>query len=282
MSGGYRLGVDIGVNSLGWCMFRLDGEGRPSGILDLGVRIFTDGRDPQKGTSLAGDRRVARSMRRRRDRYLLRRDDLMKALIRHGLMPADEKARKALEALDPYALRARGLDEALPLHHFGRALFHLHQRRGFKSNRKTDKGDEKEAGKIKTAISKLQQQMTESGARTLGEYLHKRHERREPVRARLRGEGAKAEYELYPQRAMLEAGCDGRWRKQAAVHSELTDAARDDIRRVMFRQRPLRPVDPGKCTLDPTDKRAPAALPIAQDFRIVQELANLAVVNADF
>lgn len=277
----YRLGIDIGVNSLGWCALRLGPDGEPVGILDIGVRLFTDGRDPKRGTSLAVDRRVARSMRRRRDRYLLRRADLMEALVKHDLMPADEAERKRLAALDPYELRAKGLDHALPLHHFGRALFHLHQRRGFKSNRKTDKGKDSDKGKIKSAISRLQQAMTETGARTLGEYLHRRHAERQPVRARLRGEGAKAEYELYPQRAMLEAEFDALWSAQAKFHPELTDAVRDDIRDILFRQRPLRPVDPGKCALDPSDPRAPAALPIAQDFRIWQELANLKIIEPD-
>src|SRR6185437_5021873 len=141
----YRLGIDIGTNSLGWCAIDLDRDGAPRGIRRIGVRIFSDGRDPQSGTSLAVDRRGPRQQRRRRDRLIARRDRLMDALIRHGLMPAVEGERKRLQEADPYELRARGLDEALTLHELGRALFHLDQRRGFKSNRKTDRaGDEAE------------------------------------------------------------------------------------------------------------------------------------------
>jgi CRISPR-associated endonuclease Csn1 len=281
MSPVYRLGIDIGVNSLGWCAFKLDPSGEPAGILDLGVRLFADGRDPKRGTSLAVDRRVARSMRRRRDRYLLRRSDLMEALIRHGLMPKDAAERKKLEHFDPYESRAKGLDDKLPLHHFGRAIFHLNQRRGFKSNRKADKGKDDDKGKIKSAVSRLRKAMGETGARTLGEYLYRRHIERKPVRARLRGEGAKAEYELYPQRAMLEAEFDLLWAAQKKFHPDIKEEARAEIRNILFRQRPLRPVDPGKCVLDPSDPRALAALPVAQDFRIWQELANLKIVAPD-
>ena len=285
----YRLGIDIGTNSLGWCVLDLSADEIPVAIRDIGVRIFPDGRDPQSGTSLAVDRRMARGMRRRRDRYLLRRGDLMKALIRHDLMPADEPARKQLEIVDPYELRARGLDEALTLHQLGRAIFHLGQRRGFRSNRKTDKADEKESGKIKQAASRLDQKMAESGARTLGEFFCRRRRKGKPVRVRLRGEGAKAEYDFYPQRAMLEAEFDLLWEAQAGHHpNQLTDKARKDLRRIIFRQRLLRPVEPGKCALDPaSDKddsggfRAPWALPIAQRFRIYQELANLRIVQPD-
>ena len=56
----YRLGLDIGTSSIGWCLLELDGNGEPAGIRDIGVRLFSDGRDPQSGTSLAVDRREAR------------------------------------------------------------------------------------------------------------------------------------------------------------------------------------------------------------------------------
>ena len=55
-----RLGLDIGTNSIGWCLYEGDA------IKDIGVRIFSDGRDPKSGASLAVDRREARSARRRR------------------------------------------------------------------------------------------------------------------------------------------------------------------------------------------------------------------------
>jgi CRISPR-associated endonuclease Csn1 len=283
MNAPYRLGLDVGTNSLGWCALRLDPVGEPVGILDLGARIFADGRDPQKGTSLAVDRRLARQARRRRDRFVRRRDDLMDALVRHGLMPADAVARKALEALDPYALRARGLDEELPPHAFGRALFHLHQRRGFRSIRQAaDRGKDKEAGKISAAIEKLTADMAASGARTLGEHMHRLREAGDPVRARLRGEGAKAAYDLYPQRAMVEAEFDLLWARQAAAKpAALTPEAGAAIRAVMFRQRPLKPVEPGRCRYLPEEPRAPWALPAAQTFRILQDVGNLRIELPD-
>ena len=285
----YRLGIDLGSNSLGWCALALDADGNPNGVLDIGVRLFTDGRDPKTGTSLAADRRIARQMRRRRDRYLKRRTRLMATLVRHGLMPADPTERKKLEALDPYALRAQGLDERLEPYALGRALFHLNQRRGFKSSRKTDKGsDDKERGKIDSGIRRLREALAETGSWTIGDYLHRRHEtrddqgRRLPVRVRPVGKGAKAEYPFYPLRALVEEEFDRLWAKQAEYHPALlTDAAKAEIRNTIFHQRPLRPVDPGRCTLDPSDERAPWALPLAQRFRILKELNNLRIVARD-
>jgi len=278
----YRLGIDLGVNSLGWCALTLDRDGNPNGILDIGVRLFTDGRAPKTGTSLAADRRIARQMRRRRDRYLKRRTRLMTLLVRHGLMPADPDERKKLEALDPYELRARGLDERLEPFAFGRALFHLNQRRGFKSSRKTDKGDDKERGKIDAGARKLKEALVESGLRTLGEYLYKRHVAREAVRVRPIGKGAKAEYPFYPLRALVEDEFERLWSKQAEFHPDLLTAdAKAAIKEAIFFQRPLRPVDPGRCTLDPTDERAPWALPLAQRFRMLQEINHLEIIGRD-
>ena len=73
----YRLALDVGANSLGWCVYLMDGEDEPCAIKRLGSRIFSDGRDPKTLTSLAADRRLARQARRRRDRVLKRRQRLM-------------------------------------------------------------------------------------------------------------------------------------------------------------------------------------------------------------
>jgi CRISPR/Cas system Type II protein with McrA/HNH and RuvC-like nuclease domain len=51
-----RLGLDIGSNSIGWCLIEDDTH-----IVALGSRIFSDGRDPKSGASLAVDRRLARA-----------------------------------------------------------------------------------------------------------------------------------------------------------------------------------------------------------------------------
>ena len=275
----YRLALDIGTNSIGWCTFELNPKKLPEKIIQMGVRVFPDGRDAKTKTSLAVDRRLARGARVRRDRYLRRRKELMDGLVAHGLMPAEVAAQKALENLDPYELRTKGLSHELTMHEFGRCIFHINQRRGFKSNRKTDK--DKDAGKIKPAIAQLKKLMRDMDARTYGEFLFKRREAGDTVRSRLRGTGAKADYEFYPERALLEEEFNALWETQAQYHSELTDEARGKLFDIIFYQRPLKPVEPGPCTLDPKQPRAPRALPVAQQFRIYQELNHLRIIDAE-
>ncbi len=291
----YRLALDLGSTSLGWAFFRLDTAGSPSAIVKAGVRIFSDGRNPKDGSSLAVTRRAARAMRRRRDRLLKRKARMLAALERHGFFPQEEVARKALEKLNPYELRARGLEVTLKPEEFGRALFHLNQRRGFQSNRKTDRKDS-DSGALKQAIGTLRAQMHESGCRTVGEWFWKARMEQKPegvkgqgVRARYRetpfttDEGKKRidkRYDLYVDRAMVAQEFDALWAAQAAFNPALfNEAARVELRDILLHQRKLRPVQPGRCTLVPEEPRALLALPSTQRFRIYQEVNHLRVLH---
>ena len=270
----YRLGLDMGTNSIGWAAIKLDEKSSPCGVLDMGVRIFPDGRNPRDETSNAVQRRVARGQRRRRDRYIERRDDLINALVEYGLMPSDEEERKRIandaEHFDPYALRARALDHPLEPYELGRSLFHLDQRRGFKSNRKAEGDDENEAKKTRADISELRRRIEESGARTLGEYLARRRKKGKSVRAR-------PDMGLYPDRAMYEEEFD-KIREAQESHQALLPDQWNKLRNfIIFFQRPLKPVDPGWCLFEDNEQRAARALPVFQEFRMLTEVANLKI-----
>ena len=279
----------MGTNAIGWAALALEGEcGRPTRIVSCGVRVFSDGRNPKDGQSKATIRRLPRQQRRLRDRYLKRRRRFMEALIRHGLMPGEAAARKRLETIDPWTLRVRGLDEKLGLHEFGRALFHLQQRRGFRSNRRTDRVQQPESGKIGAAAAALTRRMQASGTRTVGEYLARPRTKngvtdhaaaaRHPVRVRLSGRGAGAAYDFFPTREMVEQEFLALWRAQREFHGgALTNAARDELRDILCFQRELRPQEAGTCTLDPSESRAPRALPSVQRLRVFRDINELRI-----
>lgn len=278
----YRLGLDLGSSSIGWCLIRLDAQDKPHAIIRMGVRIFPDGRNPKDGSSLAVTRRQARQMRRRRDRLLKRKQRMLSALVRLGFFPQDHMKRKELVELDPYTLRKKGLYETLTGAEFARALFHINQRRGFLSNRKTDKKDT-ESGALKKAIKDLREKLQKENCQTLGEWLANRHEARLSVRARLRGRTQKDKaYDFYADRAMIEHEFDVLWAKQHTFNPTLfNEGARKELKDILLHQRPLKPVKPGRCTLLPQEERAPLALPSTQRFRIYQELNNLRVLTPD-
>ena len=277
----YRLGLDVGTNSLGWAVVELNDDNDIVGVIDMGSRIFSDGRKPKDKQSLAVDRRIARQARRRRDRFIRRRQRLMRQLVEFNLFPSSELDRKALEEIDPWEIRARALDEKVSLPELARAIFHLNQRRGFKSGRIQEADGDNEGGMVKDAIKRTADEMMNAKVRTLGEYLYYRKEDNLSVRARPSSDGSS--YSLYVDRSMIEKEFDLLWASQQRFHGsvELSQAAFEALKDTILYQRPLKPVDPGWCSYEEGEPRAPLALPMSQQFRMLQELNHLRIVRND-
>jgi CRISPR-associated endonuclease Csn1 len=270
----YRLGLDLGANSIGWCALRLDAERTPDALIDMGVRVYPDGRNPKDNTSLAADRRLPQAMRRNRDRYLQRRTVLLNALTRYGLMPEDPQLRGDVAKLDPYVLRAHALHCQLAPFELGRVLFHLNQSRGFKSNRKVDRNTN-DLGPVQKATKDTVEKLKSEGHQTYGSWLAARHAAGDTVRVRLAGSGKTAAYPFYPTRALIEQEFATIWTAQAAWNVALTEEMRQALHHIIFHQRPLKAVPVGKCWLETGQLRAPRALPTAQRYRIAQTVVHL-------
>lgn len=268
----WRIACDLGTNSLGTTAFSLRGN-EIDDVIHLGSRIFSDGRDASRASNNM-DRRHYRLQSRAFERRARRKGSLVTLLTRLGLAPADGTARSMQAALDPYTLRKRAIDAHLAAFEFGRVLTSLNRRRGFKSNRLEAEEDAAESGKIESGVRALEAAIKESGARTLGEYLYNRRMAGKPVRVRLAGIGKDAAYDIYPSRAMLEAEFDVLWKRQAR-HLGLTDADGAALRARIFHQRPLKAIEPGRCTFLRGEPRAAKAHPLAQRFEIVQKVNNL-------
>ena len=267
-----RLGLDLGTNSIGWALFRLsDGEPHePIELVDGGVLIHADGRNPKDRASNAAKRREKRGPRRNRDRAILRQRRVANQLHDLGLLPDDEDARIATRGLDPACLRSQALVRPLTRYELGRVLLSFATRRGFKSNRRAGKAGED--GKIRKDTKELRSRMAQTGDRTIGEYLWRRRSRKKKdktIRARL-GNG------LYPDRQIVKDELDQIQAAQAP-HHDITDEHWDTIIGTLLHQRDLRPVERGRCTLIPAEYRAYRAYPLFQEFRIWQEVLNVQV-----
>lgn len=128
----------------------------------------------------------------------------------------------------PYALRCHALDGEMSPLALGRAIYHLAQRRGYRSNRKTETSDE-ERGAVATGISSLEQAIESTGSRTLGEYFSTLDPEEERIRGRWTG------------REMFQHEFAMIWAKQAALQPKLcTDELRDQLQEAIFHQRPLK------------------------------------------
>lgn len=173
----YALGLDIGIGSVGWAVLRNQPNGEPDRIQDLGVRIFDKAEQPKTGASLAAPRRDARSARRRLRRHRHRLERIRYLMEQRGMMSvSDIQAMYAAGGFQksPYQLRAEALDRPLSKEEAVRVLIHLAQRRGYKSNSTAEAAkDEKETGKVKTAIEENRRCMAEHDYRTVGEMMYR-------------------------------------------------------------------------------------------------------------
>ncbi|MBX7047409.1 MAG: hypothetical protein K1X86_16395 [Ignavibacteria bacterium] len=127
------LGLDIGTNSIGWCLIENGKE-----IIDTGIRIFPKGVNySTKGKEISKNalRRDARSIRRLYDRYKQRRKILVKLLRVLEMMPSEQMQN--LPSMELYGLRKKALDKKISLQELGRIFLLLNQRRGFKSSKKS-------------------------------------------------------------------------------------------------------------------------------------------------
>ncbi len=265
----YILGIDVGTTSLGWCLLN-SMKGEPTAIQDMGVRIFSDGRNAQQ-EPLAVTRRDARGMRRRLDRCLERKQNLINYLIDIGLMPSSSEERKRLEQLNPYFIRDNASKKEVTKYELGRALIHICQRRGFKSNRKSDKNNN-DRGEMKTSILELYQKIKDSGCYTFGQYLYQLQQQDEHARLRVDTSVVKNKnhYNFYPDRKLYEDEVD-----LILSHQTLSDKEIKDIKHIIFFQRPLKKAVVGKCIFEEAELRAPKASPTFQKFRYLQTLNNL-------
>ncbi len=289
------LALDLGAESVGWALCKIDPDDIPCEVIAIGAHSFDaavdgsieDGKDESK----AKTRRDARLPRRQLWRRQRRLAKIYRTLMSAGLLPAcDPKAPAerdgALKALDAqlqpkftagdrvsdhlltYRLRAAALDGPLNPHELGRALYHLGQRRGFLSNRKSGPKKDEDAGKVKEGIAALWDEMAASGARTLGEHFS----RIDPEATRIR--------KRWTHRKMYLDEFEAIWQAQAAHHPALTDEFKARLHAALFHQRPLKSQKHliGKCEChDPGRRRAALSLRISQQFRMLQKVNDLLI-----
>ena len=302
------LGLDLGTSSIGWALIEEGDERTHSRLIDTGVRIFTEGLDAfdtGKESSRNENRRVARGMRRQTARRVRRRKLLTNGLIEAGLWPVASEEQKELLSLDPYELRFRAIDANQRLKPFelGRIFLALSRRRGFQSNRKSDKTDNEVDGLLKEIAINEQ---SAAGSETLGAWLHKKHEsmdhrnrteddhvrKRHLSRKQYRDEFAKIweiQKIIHPDlfNDKLRFGEEGPsvypCKPKSRDQSKITLLRQFGIEGLVFFQRRMywNTSIIGKCELEPKKKRCPLADRRYQRFRIWQDVNNLRYIDPE-
>ena len=283
------LGIDTGTNSLGWAIVEKHDEEYK--LLEKGVNIFQEGVKIEKGIELskAAERTEHRSTRVRYYRIKIRKIRLLKILSDHQLCPHVSSQELSLwrhrniypknelllqwESTDdevdknPYTFRYKCLTEKLDLtdptqrYILGRALYHINQRRGFLSNRKSE--DSEEDGTVKTGINDLTQAIENAGCKYLGEYFYHLYHKGEKIRNHYT---ARNEHYLKEFKAICE--------KQ-----QLDDSLVKELENAIFFQRPLKSQKGlvGHCVFEPKKTKCPASHPLFEEFRMLQFVNNIKI-----
>ena len=292
----WRLALDLGTNSLGWTALGLDKlkdseKLEVKKIIDMGVRIFSDGREAKTGTPLNEARRDARQMRRQRDRKIRRKNAMLNFLINNALMPRERAEQVAVARFDPYTLRAEALKRKLEPFELGRVMMQFSIRRGFKSSRKEQSANTAEQkgmlGGVDSLKSLVKTQKKEWEERdeeaenkkiTLGQWLCKQREAGNSVRFKAKIEKTKIEYSFYPSREMYEAEFAAIKEKQEKYYDELNW---ERLHWLIFFQRPLKRPERGRCQFYTDQERGYRAFTSAHRFRILQDINNLRHYNEE-
>lgn len=179
------LGLDLGTNSIGWALINEE-KNLLTDIKGMGCRIIPEKdehRDFESGRDISKNaiRRQKRGSRRLSERYKQRRDNLLKVckileIIPKGLEPlfvnnsfdgkillphgAFKKGDSQFKPHELFELRTKGLTEKISLEELFRIIYHLNQRRGFKSNKKAIAQEAEDGEAISAEDGKKKQEIT--------------------------------------------------------------------------------------------------------------------------
>lgn len=308
----YRLGLDLGTNSIGWAVVDITTLDRPE-LLDAGVRLFPDGRMPAKGgpvgEPLAVERRNARAARRQRDRRKRRQKLVLNLLDRSGYVPISREARREwLRGQDDDSFRV-----VIQSRRLGNRVFDVIAGILGKQSPEQSAKEEKLLGTnpyylrsqaLERALSKY-----ELGRVLMHLALHRgfksnrkadssdaeASQQYEKIR-NLKSEIASLGYEtlgqylwarhvagdpvrfrpnqstLYPDRQLYHDEFSAIRREQERHHENLDW---DRIEELIYYQRPLHPQERGRCRYYPDEERTFVDMPSFTRFRYFQELRNL-------
>lgn len=298
----YTLGLDIGIASIGWAVLLNDCDGEPFKIERLGVRTF-DLAEGDKGASPASKRREARGQRRVTRRRKHRKERIKNLIHNSNIMPREQIAelmqRGRFES-SVYELRVEALERRLSDEEIVRLMLHYAQRRGYRSNSKSEEAKKgSDSGKVKAAISANRAVMQEHSYRAIGEMLLKDEKFWET-----RPDGSRVfvphnspdNYRATVERSMVEEEIRLVFQRQRELGTAwLTEEFEEKYLSIWGGQRNFDEGPGGnskyggdqiekmlgRCTFEPNEYRAPKGSYSAEYFRLLQDANNLRLTSAD-
>lgn len=295
---GYRIGLDLGITSVGWAVLEDDTKGNPKRIIDLGSRIFDAAENPKDGSPLAEPRRNARGLRRRlrRKNHRVKRT---KALLEKYKIISVEEIEKMYNTFNfqytPYELRVMALEQKLTNKELARVLISMVKKRGYKSNSKAEENSSNnDAGKLLTATKENEQLMKQKGYRTVAEmYLNdEKFKIKMPDGSeKIKVKNSPDEYRNTPLRKLLVDEIRQILQKQKEYNSNINDSFIEEYISIFESQRNFDEGPGGNspyggnqiekmvghCTFEKDELRAPKASFTFEYFKLLTDINHIRI-----
>lgn len=297
----YRIGLDLGIASVGWAVIEDDINGNPIRIIDLGSRIFDAAENPKDGSPLAQPRRDARGTRRRlrrRNHRILRTKRLLERYNIISQKEIEDMYENYNFQFNVYELRVQALEEKLSNKELARVLINFVKRRGYKSNSKAEENSSSDAGKLLTATKENEELMKGKGYRTVAEMYIKDEKFKNfmPDGTQcIKIRNTTNDYKATPLRKLLLEEINLILNKQKEFNSCITDEFIQEYIDIFTSQRNFDegPGEPspyagnqiekmlGKCTFEKDEYRAPKASYTFEYFKLLQDLNHIKIETTD-
>jgi len=297
----YRIGLDIGIKSIGWAVIEDNDDGEPIDIIDLGVRIFDAAEVAKTGASLAETRRIKRSTRRRNRRKIFRINRVKQLLLDNNIIINEELDDLYNNHENIYKLRVDALDNKISNIQLSKLLINFVKKRGYFSNSKSEEliSTESDKSAVKTCLNDNSTLVEKY--RTVGEMYYKDEKfkykdanneiilyHNEPI---LKTRNTTENYITTVERKYLVKEIELILNKQKEFNPLVTDKFIEEYLYIFLSQRNFDegPGLPskyggnliesmlGNCTFLLNEKRAPKATYTFEMFKLLQDLNNIKI-----
>ncbi len=283
----YRIGLDIGVGSVGWAVLENDPvTEEPTRIIKLGVRTFSPNEVEKTGESTAKNRREKRGLRRRTRRKALRKQR-MKALLQRTFGVDVEKQLASVSNEDVYWLRSKAIKEKVSCGEIIKIILNILKRRGFESNRKNGGSEE---GKLLESLNSNTKFLTDGGYKTVGEalYFDNRFKIEQCGREIYNIRNHSGDYQNCFYRSLLKDEIRQILEKQKEYYPQIDEQFIENVLSIFSAQRtfdqgPGKPspysakFEVGMCTFENGEPRAPKATYTFEYFNALSKINNLRI-----
>lgn len=275
---GLVFGIDLGIASCGWAVLRHPTATDPTGgIVAMGSWMFDVPETDKERTPTNQIRRGTRLLRRVIRRRAQRMSEIRRLFHGSGLLAGQEPDALKRAGLDPWELRARGLDRALSPAEFAVALGHIAKRRGFRSAAKRKEANT--AGDDQKMLKALEAMRERLGRyRTVGELFVRDPDFRDRKRNR---DGL---FDRTQSRDDLIHEVGELFKAQRRLGNVAATAQLEEaFTRIAFRQMDMQDSEKlvGMCQFEQMEKRASKFAPSFEKFRLLTKLVNLRITTPD-